>query len=126
MKNVLLCVCRATHRYDEKQIAAKMGITPEEYIELETGITIMTPVQAEQLSNLYSIDKENFLESSLQLDLLLARAEVIRHLQSEIQRLKKFVKVTQTMLQNMPEENEIEAIKAHIKSIGDEQETIHQ
>jgi transcriptional regulator with XRE-family HTH domain len=108
MKNVLLRVCRATHRYNERQIAAKMGMTPEEYIDLETGVTIMTPRQAEQLSDVYNIEREYFLESSEQLDLLLARAEVIRHLQSEVERLKQFAIVTKDLLPDGGAKNEVE------------------
>lgn len=126
MKNVLMQVCRAMHRYNERQIAAKLGMTPEDYIELETGATVMKPAQAEWLSDVYNIDREYFLESAQQLDLLLARVEVIKHQQSEIERYKKFVEVTYVMLQTMPTEKEIEEIKAKIKSIGYEQETTRQ
>jgi transcriptional regulator with XRE-family HTH domain len=123
MKNVLLRVCRATHRYNERQIAAKMGMTPEEYIELETGASIMTPRQAEQLSDVYNIEREYFLESSEQLDLLLSRAEVIRHLQSEVERLKQFVFVTKDLLLDGNREDETEEMD---KNADHEQKTAHQ
>lgn len=93
-------VCRATHRYNERQIAAKLGMTPEEYIGLESGVTIMTPRQAEQLSDVYNIEREYFLESAQQLDLLLTRAEVIKHKESEIERLKQFIFVNKDVLLN--------------------------
>jgi transcriptional regulator with XRE-family HTH domain len=108
MKNVLMQVCRVMHRYNEKQIAAKLGITPEEYIELETSTVAMTPRQAEWLSNVYSIDREYFLESSRQLELLLARAEVIKHKESEIERLKQFIFVNKDLLLNTEAEDETE------------------
>lgn len=106
MKNVLLQVCRTMHRYNERQIAAKLGMAPEEYIELETGIRVMTPRQAEQLSDVYTIDREYFLESSQQLDLLLARAEVIKHFGAENERLRKFVETTHTLLLDGKPDNE--------------------
>ncbi|OQP60363.1 hypothetical protein A3860_33835 [Niastella vici] len=122
MKNVLMQVCRATHRYNERQIAAKLGMTPEEYIDLETGTTVMTPRQAEQLSDVYNIEREYFLESSQQLDLLLARANVILHHQAEIERLKKFVVVTKTLLHDSNAGNEITVNE----NAGYGQETAHQ
>ena len=106
MENVLMCLCRTTHRYNVKQIAAKLGITPNEYTELETSARAMTPAQAERLAAVYSIDAEYFLESSRQLELLLTRAEVIKHLQSENIRLQKFVEVTHKLLHNSKTEDE--------------------
>jgi transcriptional regulator with XRE-family HTH domain len=123
MKNVLMQVCRAMHRYNERQIAAKLGMTPEDYIELETGATIMKPAQAEWLSDVYNIDREYFLESSQQLDLLLAQAEALKHLNAEIERIKKFVFVHKDLLLDSKRESETEG---NDKNAGYEQETTRQ
>lgn len=115
--------CRVTHRFDEKQIAAKLGITPNEYKELETSALAMTPAHAEQLAAVYHIGAEYFLESSQQLELLLSRAEVIKHQGSELERLRKFVFVTKDLLLNGKSESEIEGMD---KAGSDEQETTRQ
>jgi transcriptional regulator with XRE-family HTH domain len=105
MKNVLLQACRAMRGYNERQIAAKLGMKPEDYVELETGAIIMTSAQAEWLSDAYGIGRKFFLESSQQLDLLLTRTEVIKQLQSEneyqqseLERLRTFIFIHKELL----------------------------
>ena len=71
----------------ELRIAEELGITPDEYIELETGALAMTPEQAEALAQVFDIDSGPFLESSRQLELLLTREEIIKTLQEENKKL---------------------------------------
>ena len=136
MKNVLLQACRAMRGYNERQIAAKLGMKPEDYIELETGAIIMTSAQAEWLSDLYRIDRQFFLESSQQLDLLLTRAEVIKQLQteneyqhSELERIRLFIFINKDKFLDDNREDETEEmdeIEEMDKNADHEQETSHQ
>lgn len=95
-------MCRASHGYTERQTADKLGMTPEDYNELETSAAAMTPAQAGKLAALFKIDAEYFLESSRQLELLLTRAYLLSHFQLENQRQEKLI--TQ-MLSNLESEN---------------------
>ena len=113
-------VCRTMHRYTEKQIADKLGMSLRKYIELEMSAVAMTPEQAAQLSAVYYIDAEHFLESSRQLELLFAREEVIRHKESELERLRQFIFVNKNKFLDSKPEDEIEDVD---KNVDHEQET---
>lgn len=114
MENIVMSLCRATHNLTPEQIAAKIGLAPEEYNELEIGAMAMQTWHAEVLSDAYDIDRKYFLDSAQQLDLLLARAELIKKLQAEIKllqadnmRFKKFAEITHDMLGLMQGANEV-------------------
>lgn len=121
MKNVVMQLCRETNGYSEQQVADKLGMTPDEYTELETSAVYMSPERAGQLSALYNIDAEYFLESSRQLELLDARAEVIKHFGAEIERYKKFVNAM-LLLTN----ETMNGTEAKDKHASHGQETVHQ
>jgi DNA-binding XRE family transcriptional regulator len=128
MENVLMSLCRATHNFTQEQIATRIGLKQEEYIELETGVIAMQSWHAEVLSDLYTIDQKYFLESAQQLDLLLARAELIKKLQAENKilqadnmRFKKFMEITHGMLSLMHHANDV-----FDKNMSDEQNATRQ
>ena len=63
-ENVLLRLCRTSHRLSRPQVASKLGLTPEDYKELETGVTFMTPKEAKVLAELYNIRTRDLLAVS--------------------------------------------------------------
>lgn len=98
MKNVLLRLCRKTHRMSKGQIACELNITPDQYGELENGVITMTPARAKGLEKLYNIPARYFLESARQLDLLKTREEVIKHLNAENERLNRVMETGYELL----------------------------
>jgi hypothetical protein len=128
MENVVMSLCRATHNFTQEQIATRIGLKQEEYIELETGALPMQSWHADVLSDVYDIDQKYFLESAQQLDLLLARAELIKKLQAENKtlqadnmRFKKFAEIIYEMLGLMQSANDV-----HDKNVSDERKTTRQ
>ncbi|AEW02358.1 helix-turn-helix domain protein [Niastella koreensis GR20-10] len=123
MKNVLMQVLRETHGYNKKQIADKLGMTPQDYIELETSLVAMTPEQAYQLAAVYNIHQEYFLESSRQLELLLTRNAVVQQQQSEIEHFRQFMFIHKELFLDSVWKKKTEV---NDENVSDEQEITHQ
>ena len=120
--------CREARSYTHRQIADKMSLTPAEYVELETSDVTMTAAHAEKLATIYNIDKEHFLESSQQLELLYTRVEVIKKLKAENEIYKKYMEASYNLLMDFEiihtdTENRMEA---NNKTANDEQDTPRQ
>lgn len=92
MENVLLRFCRVKNRYSNKKVAASLGITTQEYMEIEKGELMITYAQARQLGKLYKMNGEYFYEAARQLDQLLSCGLVIKILRSENARMNELLK----------------------------------
>ena len=89
MSNVVLKLCRETHRYPHSKIAKTFGITVKEYTGIEDGDVLMNREQSEKLGKLYKMKSDYFYTSALQLDCLLVRKEVIRILKWKNDQLRQ-------------------------------------
>jgi DNA-binding XRE family transcriptional regulator len=87
MQNTILVLLRNSKHYRKSQVAAKLGITYQEYVAIENGEEMMTYEIAKQLGKLYSIKGKICYEAARQLDLLITRGEVIKHLNDENKRM---------------------------------------
>lgn len=91
MKNIILVLLRHNKNYRRSQVAAKIGITREKYIAIETGEEMMSFEIAEQLGELYSIEGKYLYQAALQLDLLIARGEAIKNINDANNRMGKLL-----------------------------------
>lgn len=78
MENILMRFCREQHRYPPSAVAAKMKISIEEYMDIETGTTLLTSEQAKQLGKIYKVNPSYFSKEAEQLELLLLRTAIIK------------------------------------------------
>jgi transcriptional regulator with XRE-family HTH domain len=88
MGNILLQYCRLTNGYSNLKVAAHLGISENEYLNIEKGNTLLDRQQAILLSNLFNIEPVYFLKEAVQLELLNSQAELIKVLRGEILRLR--------------------------------------
>ena len=91
MKNTILVLLRHSNNYRKSQVATKIGIPYQEYVAIENGEEMMTREISQQLGKLYSIEGKYCYEAAKQLDLLITRGEVIKHLNGENQRMEKLL-----------------------------------
>jgi hypothetical protein len=91
MENVLLVFCRETHHYTPEAVAAHLGISVADYLELETRELFITSEQAEQVGRLYNTQSEYFYESAELIDLLLAGNEIIHFQREQIRQLRQLL-----------------------------------
>lgn len=98
MENVLMRLCRHTHGMTRKQAARKLGMSLNDYRELETAEATLTPKQARQLSKLYGIGASYFEEAARQLETLHTRAQVIQILKSDNERLNELMQEGYAMI----------------------------
>ena len=89
MENILLSFCRDAQGHTAESIAAHLGISADEYHEIETGKILLTIKQSRQLEKLFNVKAEYFYEAALQLDLLWAKTEIIKIQKEKIEELKK-------------------------------------
>jgi transcriptional regulator with XRE-family HTH domain len=92
MENILMRFCRETNRYTVKTVAAKLGISVDDYIEIETGEILLTEEQAKILGKLYNARTSYFNDEAIQLDLLRTKIEIIKALKSKISSLESLNK----------------------------------
>ena len=92
MENILMRFCRETNRYTVKTVAAKLGISVDDYIEIETGEILLTEEQAKILGKLYNARTSYFNDEAIQLDLLRTKIEIIKALKAKINSLESLNK----------------------------------
>ena len=95
MENILLRFCRYTQGHTSEAVAAHLSVTVEEYYEIETGKVLLTVKQSRKLAKLFNAKASYFYEAARQLDLLLARDEMIRSQKEKIEELKKQIQELQ-------------------------------
>ena len=88
MENIVMRYFRETYGYTPTEIAQNLGISPIEYQQIETGQQLLSESQAEQLALLFNVNKDFLLEAAEQLDLLLARNEIIKIQKEKIDQLQ--------------------------------------
>jgi len=94
----LMRFCRQTNQYTAKKVAGQLGITVGTYRDIEKGDILLNEKQARQLAALYNVHYSYFYKEAQQLDLLLARKEIIKILKWEINLLiEKNKKETEAM-----------------------------
>jgi len=84
MENILMRFCRQTNQYTPKKVADQLEITVDTYRDIEKGDILLNEKQARQLGALYNVHYSYFYKEAQQLDLLLARKEIIKILKWEI------------------------------------------
>ncbi len=89
MENILLRFFRELNEYSPNDIANHLGISKEEYHDIETGNALLKDLQTQQLAKLFKIKSDYLKKSAYQLDLLLARNEMIKIQRREIQELNQ-------------------------------------
>jgi hypothetical protein len=89
MENILMRFCRETNHCAVKTVAAKLDVTVDEYIGLETGEILLSDAQAKELGKLYNANPSYFAAEALQVDLLRTRIEIIKTLKAEINSLNQ-------------------------------------
>lgn len=96
MENIVMRYFRETYGHTPTEISQLLAIPTTEYQEIETGQQLLSESQAEQLALLFNVNKDFLLEAAEQLDLLLARNEIIKiqkekmmQLQHKLQGLNK-------------------------------------
>jgi transcriptional regulator with XRE-family HTH domain len=92
MENILMRFCRETNRYTVKTVAMKLGVSVDDYIEIETGEILLTEEQAKILGKLYNAHTSYFNDEAIQLDLLRTKIEIIKALKSKISSLERLNK----------------------------------
>lgn len=91
MNNILMFCFRRTKKYSPKKVAAKLGISVDEYIEIERGLLMPTPVLMQKLGELYNVNGDYFYEAALQLEDLLSTRLVLKILKNENERMNKLL-----------------------------------
>ena len=81
--------CRETHKYSLKKVAGFLGINEIEYTHIETGKTFLTKKQARELGKLFKVKSDYFFKAALQLDLIVAKTEIIKIQREKIEELKQ-------------------------------------
>jgi hypothetical protein len=92
MENILMRFCRETNRYTIKAVAAKLSISIDDYIGIETGEILLTEEQAKILGKLYHAHASYFNDEAIQLDLLKTKIEIIKALKAKINSLESLNK----------------------------------
>lgn len=98
MENILLRFCRDTQGHTPEAVAAYLDIPVGEYYEIETGKALLTAKHARKLGKLFNAKASYFYEAARQLDLLLARHEMIKLQKEKIGELKKQIEDLQKLL----------------------------
>jgi hypothetical protein len=91
VENILLIFCRNTYQYTPEAVAAHLGTSVADYLELESGQSLIVPKQAEQLACLYNTKSEYFYEAAELIDLLLAHNKVIHFQREQIRQLRQLL-----------------------------------
>lgn len=78
MENILMRFCRESHGYSADTIAARLGISAQQYLDFETGKALLTPKLAKQLGRLYNHRPEYFYAAALQLEELRVCNEMVK------------------------------------------------
>ena len=81
--------CRETQKYTLQAVATHLGINLIEYQEIETGKMLLSKKQSRQLGKLFNVKGDYFYEAALQLDLLLAKNEMVTIQKEKIEDLKQ-------------------------------------
>ena len=89
MENILLIFCRELRRLSPEKVAAHLGISVDEYMEIETGKALPNRKQDRQMAKLFGVKVKHLYSSSQQLDMLLARTELVNFLRNIINEQKK-------------------------------------
>jgi len=92
MKNILLSFCRETRSHNVRAIAKNLGISINQYKEIETGKILITETQARQLGKLFKVNGDYLYNSALQLELLLTGKEIIKSLRERNKQLEEQLK----------------------------------
>ena len=101
MENIVMRYFRETYGHTPTEIAQNLGISPFEYQQIETGQQLLPESQAEQLALLFNVNKDLLLEAAEQLDLLLARNEIIKIQKEKIEQLQQqLLRVQNTAINN--------------------------
>ena len=99
MENIVMRYFREIYGHTPTEIAHLLGIPTTEYQEIETGQQLLSESQAEQLALLFNVNKDFLLEAAEQLDLLLARNEIIKIQKGKIEQLQRqFLHVQNTAI----------------------------
>jgi DNA-binding XRE family transcriptional regulator len=88
MENILIRYFREASGLVPETIAANLGISVNEYYEMETGQLLMTKKQAYQLGKLFRVNGSYIYEAVQQLDLLMAINEIIKIRKEKIAELE--------------------------------------
>ena len=102
MENIVMRYFRETHGHTPTEIAKNIGISLKEYQEIETGQLLLSESQAEQLAQLFNVNKDFLLEAAEQLDLLLARNEIIKIQKEKIDQLQQQLNVNRSSIYAKP------------------------
>jgi len=97
MENILTRYCRETQGYTPDAVASHLGMTIGEYLEIETGKVLISEKQARQLGKLFNVKPDYFHEAAEQLDLLLARNEMVKIQKEKIGELKQQLQQLQNL-----------------------------
>ncbi len=89
MENILMRFCRESQKYPPKAVATHLGINVSEYREIEAGKILLSKRQSRQLSKLFNVKGDYLYEAALQLDLLLAKNEMVTIQKEKIEELKR-------------------------------------
>lgn len=94
MENIVMRYFREIYNLTPAQTAHRLGISADEYLQIETGEQLLSECQAEQLALLFNLHKGFLLESAEQLDLLLARNAIIAIQREKIKQLQLGLQTT--------------------------------
>ena len=89
MENIILRFCRETQGHTHESLAAELGISVQEYKELENGKKMLTANHVFKLSRLFGIRGQYIYLAALQLDLLLATRETVDFQNEKIKELER-------------------------------------
>jgi DNA-binding XRE family transcriptional regulator len=95
-----LIICREKHKHSPETVAAHLGISADEYKEIETGKTLLTWQQARRLGKLFNVKVRYIYHAALQLDLLLSKTEMVSFQKGRIGELKQQLQQLQSMSGN--------------------------
>jgi hypothetical protein len=77
MENIVMRYFREIYGYTPVETAHRLGISVDDYLNIETGEQLLSESRAEQLVLLFNLRKGLLLEAAEQLDLLLARKQLL-------------------------------------------------
>ncbi len=100
MQNILLFFCRRTKHYSQKDVANRLGISIDQYRELESGDVLLTYEQARKLGKLYNAETKYFSQAAQHLDLLLTSQANNKLLKANNDQLKERLKSMGEMILN--------------------------
>src|SRR5687768_3337327 len=89
MENIFMRFCRETHNHTLNAMATHLGITTSEYLEIESGRILLSEGRGQLLGKLFNVKSDYFYEAAEQLDLLLARNEMVKILKEKNQQLNQ-------------------------------------